>query len=496
MELASFYNSLWYYYNCAFQYHDKDLEAVPGLLGKTWDKLPCADEYPLPYCPQGILFNVWTYQKYNLPYVFSDSNDQKEYLDLKNIGAGRPGIAFTTYSKNARPGPGVYWVNQRGIERHIWHPNGPVNAKGIANKNGKDDWVFNIGQKMAWNYPKNWSQGLKNNEYIEVTHFYHGPGGMTTSPGYWYNGFVGTGLFLSLGKTIVANNKMDMAMKLAKELIEKKGVKTFEKYFVASDPYSWMYNLQTYTDCASSPSKCAPILPCCMGGGTDSDKGIPRNANLKMGDFMSEVVKYQNKNGESSPLPTTQGIKISIDAAAGMTDYVLSRFSVNILCDEPLFFMGVLLGYDTIQMTSSANSSGYFVYELIDLRLPPKYREKINNRDYSQMIDITYTGPNNPQVFGNTWNQQYVIDSLDYIQKEKLITLRDPLDIYNEGKIIPLSNLNSTDKVCPNNANQPGGWFNMYAPENKLSDSYKCLLIGTDSTPISTCRFTGNNPTC
>ena len=496
LQLASFYNSLWYYYNCDFQYHDRDLGVIPGVTGKTWDKLPCANDYPLPYCPQGILFNFWTYHKYNIPYTISDSGSDKEYLELQNIGAGRPGIAFTTYSDNNRAGPGVYWVNQRGIERHIWYPNGPVNTKGIASGNGQDSWIFNIGQKMPWKYPKGWQKGMGNNEYMEVTHFYHGPGGITTSPGYWYNGFLGTGLFLSLGKTVTGNNKIDMAMKLAKELIGGQGVQVFEKYFLSSDPYTWMYNLQTFTNCNSIPSKCAAIMPCCMGGGADTEKGIPRQAQLDITSFKDEVVRYQNDHGEVSGFPTTQGIRTAIDAAANLTDYRLSRFSVNILCDEPIFFMGVILGYDTIQMSSSANSSGYFVYEILDLRLPPQYREKIKNRDYSQTVDILYTGPTNPKVFNNPWNKQYVVDSLDYLQKQRLVTLRDPLDVHNENKVIPLSNLNSSEKICPNNAEQPESWFNLYAPQNKLSDSYKCLFIGTDSSPIPTCRFTGNNPTC
>jgi hypothetical protein len=83
LELAYFYNSLWFYYNCSYQYSDNDLGSFTGDNKDTkWDPLPCATKYPLPYPPQGIFYNFWTYNKFNMPTIYSDSDESKEYLQL------------------------------------------------------------------------------------------------------------------------------------------------------------------------------------------------------------------------------------------------------------------------------------------------------------------------------------------------------------------------------------------------------------------------------
>ena len=491
IQLASFYNSLTFYYNCQFKYTNAGF--IPGVAGNEWSELPCAKDYPLPYPPQGYFYNFYTYQNYNIPLSYSNSSgSEKEHL-LSNFGASRPGIAFTNYSWKIRPGPGQFWVPQRTIQRHIWYPNGPINLK--KNPTDQDIWELNAGKPINWNYPMNWINGMKDNHYIEVTHYAHSAGGVTTSPGWWYNAFAGTGLFLNLGKTFVATSKMGAAFSLAKILAQTDPA-TFEKFFQVSDPYTMIYNLETYTGCESVPSHCASVVPCCMGGGMDGGKGILGTMGYVENTFLENIVRYQNEHGIPDNTPTPEGIKIAIDAAVGMTDYALSRFAVNFLCDEPAFFIGTLLGYDTIQMPYSANSSGYFVYEIIDLRMPPKYRAALKNRDYSQIVDIKYTGPNNIKQFLNTWNKQYVTDSIEYIEAQKLVTIRDPLDIFNDSKSKGLTGLNNNDDLCPNNADQPHKWYSLYSPENKLSDAYKCLLMGTDAMTVSTCRFTGKNPTC
>ena len=195
IELASFYNSLWFYYNCQYQYSENDLLSLTGKDNDTkWDSLPCAEKYPLPYPPQGMFYNFYTYNKYNIPTVYSDSDETKEYLKLSNFGSGRPGIAGTYKNEKTRCS-GIMWVNPRTIQRDIWAPNSIINDKKIE-PNQADNWLIKTG------YPNDWLNGFGNNQYIEIT---HGPAdtgdALNQSPWWWYNACVGSGIFLYLGKT-------------------------------------------------------------------------------------------------------------------------------------------------------------------------------------------------------------------------------------------------------------------------------------------------------
>lgn len=495
LQLASFYNSLTFYYNCEFEYQDDDLGILPGLLPPTWDKLPCAKSTPLPYPPQGIFYNFYTYQKYNIPYIKSNSDGSIEYLKLNNFGNCRIGLNFTTtrpgQKDGIRPGPGMFWVNCRTIQRHIWYPNGFKISPGIKQKT-KDDWTLVNNKPIQWNYPKGWTNGFKDNEFIEVTHFFHGPGGMTTSPGWWYNGFFGTGMFLNLGKTFVTTTKIGGVLDLATEMAKTdKGKEILKQYFNTDDPYMIVWEYQTSSrDCYDQYKFCAPILNCCASGGSDAEKGIPREIDIKStNDFYKETIRYQKEQGIDIDSPTYEGIKLSVEAAARNKDFNLSRFSVNILSDEPMFFLGSLLGYDTIQLWIDPNSNGYFVYELIDLRLPPKYKEAVMKRDYSQMVDIKLKYNN-----GNPWNEQFVTDSINYLVDQKFISIRDPLDVHNDKKVKSCDGLLKPN-VCPNNPDQPGGWYNLYCDKLALASDYKCLGLGYDAEG-AVCELDVENPTC
>ena len=84
LELASLFNSLWFYYNCAGEYKGDDLKSLTGNNDdKTWGPLPCKSTFPLPYAPQGWLYNFWTYNKYNVPEINSNSDNSIE--DLSSI---------------------------------------------------------------------------------------------------------------------------------------------------------------------------------------------------------------------------------------------------------------------------------------------------------------------------------------------------------------------------------------------------------------------------
>lgn len=505
LQLASFYNSLNFYYNCAFRSDGQNMGILAGVLGNKWDPLPCNKDYPLPYTPQGYIFNMYTYQKNNIPFVYSDSDMSKDNLKLENIGSCRPGLAFTTFKTGQyggiRTGPGMFWVNCRTIERNVWYPNGFFNDKNKDVISSEDNWKIKIGQPITWNYPTGWLNGLPSNNFIEVTHFYPGPGGITTSPGWWYNGFCGTGLFINLGKTFRVPNKIGGVFLMAQQLGKTSyGREVLQKQFSTTDPYEivWGFNGLNGYDKETGQKYCNfPIAPCKIGGGIDANKGIPAEAGLNLvQDFYGATVDYQKrKNISSSDIPTKDGIKAAIDAAVNMTDFNMYRFSVNIISDEPMFFFALNLGLDTVQLPVDPNSNGYFVFEVLDVRMPPKYMTQAKNRDYSQFINITdnSNNQNNTTGFANSWKKEFVTESINYLLDENILTLRDPLDIYNENKTLKCEGLR--DGKCKNNLDEPGMWFNLFCDQNKLSKAYQCLLVNADVSK-SKCNLTGDSPDC
>ena len=483
--LASFYNSLTFYYNVQFQYNGTNLGDGGGRVFTKWSPLSTNPDNFLPYPPQGVFFNFYTYQTQNIPYVYSDSSASTS-LDLKNFGSCRPGLTFTTFrggqEGGARTGPGAQWINCRTLERHTWEPNGPTNS------NNKWTIPFPGKQAIKWNYPMDWRQGLPSKSYIEVTHFYYGPGGITTSPGFWYNAFAGTGLFLSLGKTFRTTTKMGAVLDLAKELAQTNaGRKQLMKFFKTVDPYEITFGFWGYQGYPpNGVVYCADSIGNCHGyDGIDPEKGVLGETGTKwINKFYDAVVAYQKRKGETSDKPTKRGIEMAIDASVDLLDYNLWKFSTNLAGDEALFFLGVLAGYDTLQLPLDPNSDGYFVFEVVDLRVPPKYQKALKVRDYSQMINIVKRGAG----FSNPWNNDFVQDSLKYIYDKDIITVRDPLDLYNDKKAMKCKGMLEQGQ-CPNNIepNQKHSWFNMYCSQNILSDIYKCVNLGVDANN-SGCR--------
>ena len=74
--------------------------------------------------------------------------------------------------------------------------------------------------------------------------------------------------------------------------------------------------------------------------------------------------------------------------------YGADRINTVILWDEPIFAMASFLDLDTVQMTMSANSAGFWQYEILDVRYA-KYQPGVSNRDYSSFI-IGPDGMTNP----------------------------------------------------------------------------------------------------
>lgn len=492
IELASFYNSLWFYYNCQYQYSENDLLSLTGKDNDTkWDSLPCAEKYPLPYPPQGIFYNFYTYNKYNIPTVYSDSDETKEYLKLSNFGSGRPGIAGTYKNEKTRCS-GIMWVNPRTIQRDIWAPNGIINDKKIE-PNQADNWLIKTGQKIKWNYPDNWLNGFGNNQYIEIT---HGPAdtgdALNQSPWWWYNACVGSGIFLYLGKTFTSLNKLagvfDLVTILAKT---ENGRQKLVRFYGSSDPYDICFGIfaacgyNTITD----QHYCDFRYCSCWSYCDQPQLGYSNAVGIKLNRFYDEIVTYQKTLGIMDDLPTKEGIKASIDAARLNLNYRLAHISVNLLADENCFFLAMNLDLDTLQFSMDPNGNDLYVYEIIDIRIPSRFREAAKNRDYSGFMNTSQdNSPLSQNALSNSYKKEIIQEYLQEAYEKKWISLRDPLDVYNDSKAT----------FCPGIVNynvcdgKPAQSMFCQAP---LPFVYKCLGLGNEFNG-GTCILTGENPTC
>jgi hypothetical protein len=459
LELASFYNSLNYYYNCKFQ-------------SSNFSPLPCKDKFPLPYPPQGWFFNYYSFQKDNIPIVFSDSDESKDYLQLENFGSGNPSLAFEYRNDNERAGPGLFYFNARTLQRNVWFPNG------ISNTfiNGKQEWNFVSGQEISWNYPKKWWKGLPSHSFIEITHTQPVPG-LPQSPGWWWNAVTGSGIFLNLGKTISVQNKLEAVF-----ILLKKMNKTFLKeYFGTIDIFQIIYS--RIGDCI-----CDEKYINCQKNCEPDYLGVLKASGLSVLNFKQEVVRFQNSKRISySNQPTPKGIKEAIFAAINNTDYRLNRISSKILLDELIFFLGIHANLDTIQMTNDPNINGFFVFEILDLRVPDQYLPFLLKRNYTQILNID----NNPD--DNKYKDDFIQNCLNNFVNNKIISVRDPLDIYNENKVEKCLDLNDLSPICENNNNYSDRWYNLYCNNVPLANEYKCLALGND---IDSCILVAENPTC
>lgn len=507
LELASFYNSLWFYFNCNGQYNDKDLGSFTGKYDDTtWSPLPCKNTYPLPYTSQGWLYNFYTYNKFNIPEIFSDSDNSKTYLKVENASSGRAGIVGTYVNKNTRSS-GIMWITQRAIQRNIWHPNGLFNAKPL-NSSSSDDWKITVGKYPSFGFPNGWYGKLGNYQYIEVTHSPSYTGDVPNmSPFWWYNATVGSGLFLNLGKTLAVKNKI-AGIFVQCEMLSKtvNGRILLKKWYNSINPYeiTWGiiglcgYNMTTGQQyCDFSKQAC--------GYACNPDPiGYYRATNLApMTNFYQRTLEIQkNTLGVNEQRPNETAIKMAIDLAIDNKDYILSHISEQLLPDETNFFLGINLELDTIQFFEDPNGNDNYVFEIIDLRIPKKYRTQAKNRDYSGFMKIN--NPNskptiNPNdhsrwidpgtAFLNSYKEEAINEYLKDVYDNNWLSIRNPFDIYNDDKILKCQGL-ILEKICNGQYAQ-----NMYCSNLPLLNEYKCISLGNDINNNS-CILNGDNPTC
>lgn len=457
-DLAKLYNSLWTWYNCESSY-----EKSMGLWlkdGPNWDDpyvsselcwqaLPgCGDKWPkLPYVPQGWIYDWNTYigvpdkgDTDQAQQVISQINYSDSTGHPKDITGSVPGQTYWNWFN----GPNPIWMYQRAIFRYIYNPGlgksyirypDPNKAPQVYTTPALTPGeITDPNLPIPWVCPNAWWTGVPSGGYLEVT-MASEPGLAPSPPICWFDGWRGSGTWVNVGKTIVVRNKVDGVFKMAQEAAQTQaGKQTLMKYFNTSDPYQVCKNLVTN----DGTGKCPINGPIVYDGRRKSKtymKNIQLNFSNIYGTNQGSLVGYFadiNANSAYSfwmnnydDFCDSTEKTMSNDCVDKMrlgTHYMADRQAAIMTFDEPLFALGMYLGYDSVQMPHSSNGNGRYQYEYLELR---GYAPEVRQRDYSSFMMAI------DNIQGNLVD--YRVDFLvDYMPKmAKLFSLRDILDPVN-----------------------------------------------------------------
>jgi hypothetical protein len=282
--------------------------------------------------------------------------------------------------------------------RNIYYPFGPLYDDAFSRwtyLNGID--VNNTEGNMGFLWTHNsWAFGLAEGESVEVSV----SAGSATSPGLWLTPFFGggTGLAYTIGKTLRAVNKMDMLMKLLTEYRGTHGDELVLKTYGTTDPYTIVWRYCASTKDAREWGAMA----------VDGDNNpviypgdhifIPNTGILAESGMMNKGSIGESVRGKLSTdvqfgdlatwysyeygVSVREMIKASIDAVCKAEDWILDRVCLIKAMDEPIFWLGVLLGYKTLQFTVNASPNGTWEPMILDLTMPSAWRTAAEQRRY------------------------------------------------------------------------------------------------------------------
>lgn len=180
--------------------------------------------------------------------------------------------------------------------------------------NTQDGTVFrNVYPPQSPNHSPN-RKGFPANSQVEVMHY-----GWYHEPSLYFYLAKGSGIFLTVGHTLIANNKIDALKKLG--LSDQKILSIAGQY---AYPYPTPHNKNTYNV-------------------------IKTNAENQHTDFNTALHRI-------------------LQAAAKNTDYDYNRIANSTDYDYPLYHLCRQHHYDTIQLTIQPNDNGGFAYEIMDCR--------------------------------------------------------------------------------------------------------------------------------
>ena len=183
------------------------------------------------------------------------------------------------------------------------------------------------------------------------------------------------------------------------------------------------------------------------------EKSKKDNVTLKpLKNFKQELLRFQFDNNIENKDLFIKGIIAAIENK----DYRLNRVSQSVIFDETIFFLGLNAGFDTIQFIMDPNLNGFYVFEILDLRLPKEYNLDSLNRTYNFFDE------------NKNYLSSFIEKSISNFIENNIISIRDPLDIYNENKVLKCNISSILKTVCGNKT-----WDNFYCEDN-LSKEFKC----------------------
>ena len=437
MDLAKFYNSLWFYYNCDSKFNGKIFNT-----DMCWQPLPgCGDKYPkLPYTPQGFFYSLRDWVKNWTPWIETNSN-----MDPSYFTAAIPGFnPFTLLNDTTvMAGPGPLFMFQRGLYRMVYNTEIPkisVWTDGYGN-----DHITRLPKMLTnkdepdWKIPNNWWKGAEDNSYIEVTGADE-PGMPISGCAIWVDGWRGSGIFYNVGRSLRCRNKVDAIYLLAKEMSEKYP-DVLRNVYDTIDPYD-IISMLLPLPCKQKPPKVwdpdqQKVIECnwCNGGGW-LPTGLPRDITGFSGNVFNipatDWFQWCNKTKLNTNPKRVNGLSNEcIDDIRFNRSGIAERIAAQGPFDEGMTWMGIYLKYDTIQESQSSNGNGNAQVEILELR---NYPPEVKDRDYSAYIQkipgTTFCNGNNEVM----WRTDTPFLKNFMAKTYEHYSLRDPLDIFNDSK--------------------------------------------------------------
>ena len=224
--------------------------------------------------------------------------------------------------------------------------------------------------------------------------------------------------------------------------------------------------------CAGDP-KCNSANPeyVCKSQCTQKSLGFGTRVNLseKLDTFEKLALNYVG-----GTTLTAAGKRAAIDAAAENRDFYLAHVSEQVVVDEPAFFFAIHLGIDTVQFYEDPNANDNYCFEIMDVRIPKEALPLALKRDYTGFMNLDDDG-------AHFYKPESIDSYLKSAYDNNWLTIRDPLDIRNESKVLKCEGL--AEEVS-----------NTHCQQIPLADAYKNISFGKALNP--NCSLAGPDPTC
>jgi hypothetical protein len=489
--VEQFFDTLGFYYNCCHSYSKGDLTngAADGdARGGGWAALPCCQMMPAGLrTPRGNFLTFESYHRANQPVAVLDGRgllkDWGSYRETMTLGAFGSAGVMQEYGRTARSGPGPIWCTPYSLQRYLYAPNG------IWYKDGTWSVVCNMSPSLPnmgcsplphsqWAY--DWTKGVAPGGFLEVSHIQTVPSVAPSTPGYWLNVYPGggTGVFYQVGDpTRIGTNKIDLCVKMYAELAGKtaaqlrgslggtkyrgmSGAQVLTEIYGTSDTTSicWGYFLANMPAKAYCKDRQYPLIDTTdaaawssltLGGllGASGLVASPtdiatsrRDGSGYRGVAVStrQVARWwlgrnPGPGGDKTFSPANQKrVLARVATPLAPDDYFLNACAIPMTFDEPLGWLGLVLGVQTLQSVAAPNGNGLWYYECCDLRLPDWFGTYKGGGDKT-WLDLAkervyqWIIPAESGVGGMDFDLGTVQMWNSYMQN--FLTMRNPLDV-------------------------------------------------------------------